>query len=270
MKKFCALLCMIACVFGLTACGGGKEPTAFEQEKMDTAVSVAEEQLIPTIQNALDSPHTAIFEEYTPEEVELDVKEVFGYDYGVDGNAFISALDSFAAAYEEMGGRGEITGSEATINGKQIIVNVMIDGPEQDAQAEIVFSNDMFLRLESASLNKVSTMGDSMVKAAMNTLLGMGSVFAVLFLISLIISCFNIIPKIQAKSEAKKQAKSEAGNGQAAVQEVSAAGNAAAAAQEAEEDDLELIAVIAAAIAASEGAASTDGFVVRSIRRRRA
>ena len=32
-------------------------------------------------------------------------------------------------------------------------------------------------------------------------------------------------------------------------------------------DDLELVAVIAAAIAASEGAASTDGFVVRSIRR---
>ena len=34
-------------------------------------------------------------------------------------------------------------------------------------------------------------------------------------------------------------------------------------------DDLELVAVIAAAIAASEGAASTDGFVVRSIKRRR-
>ena len=34
-----------------------------------------------------------------------------------------------------------------------------------------------------------------------------------------------------------------------------------------EEDDLELIAVIAAAIAASEGASSTDGYVVRSIRR---
>ena len=32
-------------------------------------------------------------------------------------------------------------------------------------------------------------------------------------------------------------------------------------------DDLELVAVIAAAIAASEGASSTDGFVVRSIRR---
>ncbi len=35
-----------------------------------------------------------------------------------------------------------------------------------------------------------------------------------------------------------------------------------------ETDDLELVAVIAAAVAACEGAVSTDGFVVRSIRRR--
>ncbi len=264
MKKLCALLCMIACVFGLTACGGEKEPTDYEKEKLNTAVSVAENQLIPTIQKVLDAPSASIFEEYTPEEVERAVNEEFQYDYEVDGNAFVSALDSFASAYEEMGGRGEITGSEATINGKQIIVNVNIAGPKQNAQAEIVFSNDVFLRLESASLNKVSTMGDSMVKAALNTLLGMGSVFIVLILISLIISCFNIISKIQAKSEAKKQTNT--------VQEVSAVNNTAAAvsAQETEEDDLELVAVIAAAIAASEGAASTDGFVVRSIRRRRA
>ena len=37
-----------------------------------------------------------------------------------------------------------------------------------------------------------------------------------------------------------------------------------------ETDDLELVAVIAAAIAASQGAASTDGLVVRSVRRRQA
>ena len=38
--------------------------------------------------------------------------------------------------------------------------------------------------------------------------------------------------------------------------------------EEEETDDCELVAVIAAAIAASEGAVTTDGFVVRSIRRR--
>ena len=37
--------------------------------------------------------------------------------------------------------------------------------------------------------------------------------------------------------------------------------------EESEADDTEVVAVIAAAIAASQGATSTDGFVVRSIRK---
>ena len=48
---------------------------------------------------------------------------------------------------------------------------------------------------------------------------------------------------------------------------VAAPVSTAAAVTEDLTDDYELAAVIAAAIAASEGAASTDGFVVRSIRR---
>ena len=72
---------------------------------------------------------------------------------------------------------------------------------------------------------------------------------------------FNFIPKIQAafsKKDKKEEAKS-AGIDNAVTQN--------AAQEEAEADDTELVAVIAAAIAASEGAASTDGFVVRSIRK---
>ena len=77
---------------------------------------------------------------------------------------------------------------------------------------------------------------------------------------NILISAFVLIPKIQAafsKKEIKEEVKKEAVN------------NAVAQIEEAEElsDDLELVAVIAAAIAASEGAASTDGFVVRSIKR---
>ena len=83
-----------------------------------------------------------------------------------------------------------------------------------------------------------------------------------LILISAIISCFNLIPGIQEKLSRKSK--------KAEVKESAPASSAPQAAVPVEEDltdDLELVAVIAAAIAASEGAASTDGFVVRSIRR---
>ncbi len=92
----------------------------------------------------------------------------------------------------------------------------------------------------------------------MNTLLGMGTVFVVLILISLIISLFGFIPKIQAKLSKKEKVN---------VVKPAAPVPAPVVVEEELSDDLELVAVIAAAVAASEGASSTDGFVVRSIRR---
>jgi sodium pump decarboxylase gamma subunit len=73
-----------------------------------------------------------------------------------------------------------------------------------------------------------------------------------------IIYLFNFIPKIQNAFAKKK----------AAEVPVAAAPVAAPVVEEVEEaDDLELVAVIAAAIAAYEGQTSTDGFVVRSIKK---
>lgn len=106
-------------------------------------------------------------------------------------------------------------------------------------------------------------LGEMMARAGLNTLIGMGTVFIVLILISLIISCFGLIPKAQAAFSRKKTA-GQPEKTEDTVEAVQAEEQTAAD----ETDDLELVAVIAAAIAASEGAGSTDGFVVRSIIRR--
>ncbi len=262
MKKFLILTCMIAGLLGMTACSGNKELTEYEQQKLTRARMVAETMYIPAIQDAVSNYGSEYFDNFTASETNYIVYQAYQID--ADGYGFKSALGSFEKANAEIGGPGQVVDSTAVIDDDQIIVTVNIQGDIAPAQAEIVVTNDMFYTLESASLNKVSTMSDSMSKAAMNTLLGMGSVFIVLILISLIISCFNVIPKIQnafAKKEAAEPAATQAGIEKAVAQ--------IAQQEESEEDDLELVAVIAAAIAASEGAASTDGFVVRSIRRRR-
>ena len=77
--------------------------------------------------------------------------------------------------------------------------------------------------------------------------------FTVFTLISLVISCFRIFPYLESK---KKAGQTETAVKET-VQDVPAA----------QQDNTELIAVIAAAIAASTGT-STDDFVVRSIKRR--
>ena len=91
-----------------------------------------------------------------------------------------------------------------------------------------------------------------LANALQNTVLGMGTVFVMLIAIALIIYCFKIIPVIQKKFAQKAEPAAEAPVVAAPVQET---------------DDLELVAVIAAAIAASENV-PVDSFRVRTIKRR--
>lgn len=99
---------------------------------------------------------------------------------------------------------------------------------------------------------------ENMGTALAHTVIGMGTVFIILIFISLIISLFKYISVIQNKLDAKKNpAPAVPAVVEPVVEEI-----------EEETDDLALIAVITAAVAASMGTTSTDGFVVRSIRRK--
>lgn len=261
MKKFLTLICMITCVFGLTACGSEEVLSEYEAVKVEGAKKKAVNVVMPVMETFLDDTNAEYIEQFTIEELEYKVINELGVD--TEGYAFKNAVASFHSAKDSM---GFIVGYDdnptAEISGKQIIVHVDVQGEKKSAQAEIIFSNDMFLTLESASLNPTSTMSELMAKAALNTLIGMGTVFSVLILISAIISLLRFIPKIQESFSKKKEAKKATGVDNAVAQ-ITVQENSSD-----EADNLELVAVIAAAVAASEGAASTDGFVVRSIRRR--
>ena len=272
MKKIITLVCTIACIFGLTACGSEPEYTDLEKAKLDGAKTVAVETILPCFQLFMDDKNMKSLDGYTAEEISYMMQSSFGIY--ADGNAIIGAATSFNNATEaigkivkvgeivELGKEVEGETVEVKIDDKTIIVTIPVEGTVKAGNAEIILSNDMFYKLQSAALNEESTMGDAMVKAALNTIIGMGTVFIVLILISFIIALFGYIPKIQAKMADRKNNKELKGD---------SVDNTIAQIAEKEAvdvtDDYELVAVIAAAIAASEGAASTDGFVVRSIRR---
>lgn len=103
-------------------------------------------------------------------------------------------------------------------------------------------------------------MGKLMEQAGLNTLMGLGIVFLVLLFLSFLISQIHWIPDlIEGKNREKEAAK-------AAAAPKAAPAPAPVAEEEEYVDDLELVAVISAAIAASENT-SADGFVVRSIKK---
>ena len=111
----------------------------------------------------------------------------------------------------------------------------------------------------------LETMAKKLADAGINTLICISVVFCILIFIALIISLFSFINKAEAAVARKKKEKEEAGR-----LEADAVNNTVTQIEQKEQselvDDLELVAVIAAAIAASTGT-STDGFVVRSIKK---
>lgn len=112
--------------------------------------------------------------------------------------------------------------------------------------------------------------GEVLIKALMNTLMGMGTVFVVLIFISLLISLFKFVPALERKltnrSKGKKKADSPAEKRPAPKRPV-----LTPAELQEEEEELqgdELIAVIMAAIVASTGGAvSADQLRIRSVRK---
>ncbi len=106
-------------------------------------------------------------------------------------------------------------------------------------------------------------------EALINTALGMGTVFAVLILISFIISLLKFVPMLlSGETKKEKDAKKEAPAPAAPAKAVPAPAVSASPA-----DDGQLVAVIAAAIAAQMTeetgvVTAADGLVIRSIKKR--
>lgn len=158
--------------------------------------------------------------------------------------------------YKELG-EFSLTKTKDTVTAEQIV-----KFENRDAVVSYVYTYDYGTKqimLTDASADKVYSLGEKMEKAGLNTLMGMGTVFVVLILISLIIYCFNIIPYLQKKKDGQKT--------KALEQESAVVTQIEKREEKQLTDDLELVAVISAAIAASTGT-SAEGFIVRSIHRR--
>jgi sodium pump decarboxylase gamma subunit len=160
----------------------------------------------------------------------------------------LGALVSYETATVTLGDEGYIARINAVYELRNMEMTLMVD--------------EEFTTIQGVSFSPDYTTGEKMAKAGMNTLMGMGVVFVVLIFISWVIGMFKYISVFEAKMKAKNAP---------APAPAPAAAPAPVAAPVVEEeeyvDDTELISVIAAAIAASEGKTSANGLVVRSIKR---
>lgn len=127
-----------------------------------------------------------------------------------------------------------------------------------------VISASPLTAMAATEAGEKKSLGETMMTALLNTVMGIVIVFCVLVLIAWIISLFKYINKFETNRAAKKAAQSASLEQTVPVLDE-------AVPEEEFSDDLELVAVITAAIHAYEEASGNDvpadGLVVRSIRK---
>jgi len=235
-KKILLMLSMCLLILGLTACGQTDPKTVdYNGKSYDELKSIVQNTVATLLDMSDEQAKT-----YENSDNELTVNIVTRWE---------DATSSDVGSYV---GLSDFT---ITKSGKTLTCEQLIKFEKREISLAYVYNYNT-MQVEDVTIDKIYTTGEKMSKAGMNTLMGMGTVFIVLILISLFITGFKIFPYLEKKKAEKNM---QIDQKDEVVQQIEK--------REQQQDDLELAAVIAAAVAASTGT-STDDFVVRSIKRR--
>ncbi len=234
-KKLMAVLLAIVCMASLAACGSKVEVSPVDEATQSYLVGQME-SLLSTL-GGMSAEELKMYEE-------------------VDDTFTVAAVTNFEGVMEELGAYKGIESTEIEVDEKEYTVTSLVQYEQRAAIVTLTleFKSQSFTPM-SITFDAQYSMGETLQRAGLNTLMGVGIVFCVLLFLCFLISLFKYVSKLSGEDK-KEQKKAPA----------PAAPVVTAAAPAEETDDLELVAVIAAAIAAAENT-STDSFVVRSIKK---
>lgn len=207
---------------------------------------------------------TKVNKELDESKLKKNAEEFVGQWFAADFNAMVeqyadqltseqaAEYKNYAKMQKKHGALKKVEDSEYSLASDTASVAVTVS-TEKSNKLVFTVTYDKKGEMSDWKVEDYKSIGQIMGKAGLNTVMCMAIVFLVLIFIALIISCFKLIGRAQAGGREE----------QTAVQEAPAP-----AAEENLADDLELAAVITAAIAAAGEAESADGLVIRSILRR--
>lgn len=292
MKKMFLMFSMIAVLFSLSACSSPQEAVNFEYTLQDiVAYGVGYSDMFINM-NDQDRAY-----------IESEGDEVYknglsNFDAAADDcGTFIGfrskngtdviKMDLSQGLTEDL--QKDLNNIYVQINEENGNVVAILNGvyDKRDAEFRFVFEeNPSFAYNEQSAAYKLAevtvtpsfTTGEKMTKAGQNTLMGMGTVFAMLIFIALIISLFKYldssITKISGFFKQIFSSNKDTENVVTETKQVSATTSSSpvpvAAKTTDPSDDAELVAVITAAVvAANVAAGGSDKLVVRSIKKAR-
>ena len=237
LKSLLAMVCVLALTLAMSVCAFAAD-TVTEDEVAN--YKSAAETLISQIAG------------FSDEEIE---------NYLAQDDAFTTAtMESWKSVKDELGAYSSIVSQDVEKDGDVVTISTVAQF--EKAKADVVLMLDLGQQMYTSMTYSVQySLAANMQRAGMNTLMGIGIVFLMLLFLSFVIGLFKYIEKFQ--NVGKKKAAEEAPKAEEAPAPALAQSEAA---DEDFADDLELVAVISAAIAAYENT-SGDSFVVRSIKK---
>lgn len=237
LKSLLAMVCVLALTLAMSVCAFAAD-TVTEDEAAN--YKSAAETLISQIAG------------FSDEEIE---------NYLAQDDAFTAAtMESWKSVKDELGAYSSIVSQDVEKDGDVVTISTVAQF--EKAKADVVLMLDLGQQMYTSMTYSVQySLAANMQRAGMNTLMGIGIVFLMLVFLSFVIGLFKYIEKFQ--NVGKKKAAEEAPKAEEAPAPAIAQSEAA---DEDFADDLELVAVISAAIAAYENT-SGDSFVVRSIKK---
>lgn len=189
MKRMLLVLCMAVCFFALSACGSASEE--------------AVEPISPEIEQTMSDGAKSYLEQfasYSDEDLAAQLKQA-----EKQKNTVIeSAISSWTSSKDDLGKMGEVqsvTVERADDDSYTAVVQASFEKRDLtfSLTAEESVSSYGGTSLVPTELSFVVnySFGEKMEKAALNTLMGMGTVFLVLIFISLIISSFKRLTRLR-------------------------------------------------------------------------
>ncbi len=305
MKKIVLLFSMIAVLFSITGCSDGQEHVDFEytqtnivgdtlyqsyqfQNATDAYVAYledSEEELAKALLGGVNNFETATEECGNFVGYRLKDGDSKAFDFAAlqvqDENVYYAALEDLNTLVANVDSSIEESGNTVVVKVtavheyRDVIYTYIYEkNPAYDYAQEMYNQTVAAYQVKEVTAAPNYTFGEKMEKAAMNTLMGMGTVFIVLIFIAFIIAQFERIDKAlvtignKLTSFFAKFKKKDVAKDAEKTENVESKPVVASAEADNPMDNSQLVAVITAAVvAASTAAGGTDKLIVRSIRK---
>lgn len=289
MKKIVLLFSMIAVLFSLTGCSDGQEKVDFEY----TNTAIVADALVQSyqLQNA-DEVYRAYLADSDSEVAAAILNGVSNVDTAVEEcGEYVgyrlkdgSSMEVDLANIDDETSAVLLNNIDAVVEeeGNTVVVKLNVAHADRDVVYTYIYERnpqyEYYYAMYQQAVNPFQvkeitaapeyTFGEKMTKAAMNTLMGMGTVFIVLIFIAFVIGQFEKINKVSNAFSNWLANRKNKDVDKEVVEVVSESVSAAPVANSNPMDDSQLVAVITAAIvAANTASGGTDKLVVRSIRK---